>query len=77
MFYKRDGETLLTAPNFVIGPDFELRAETYYQHEYPVNGWYWFAEIEEAIEQLGASPGESLALADLSAEEPYHPLAPL
>lgn len=52
MFYKRDGETLLTAPNFVIGPDFELRAETYDQHTYPVDGWYWFDTLDEAMQTL-------------------------
>lgn len=48
-FYKRDGDTLMDAPNFVIGPDFELRAETYEENTYPVDGWYWFDNLDSAL----------------------------
>ena len=48
-FYKRDGDTLLDAPNFVIGQGFELRAETHAENTYPVDGWYWFGSLDEAM----------------------------
>lgn len=48
-FYKlEDGGNFLEAPNFVLNKDFELRAETYQDHEYPIDGWYWFDTPEEA-----------------------------
>ena len=46
-FYKLDGE-LLYGPNFVLNANYELRRETYDQHEYPVDGWYWFDSEESA-----------------------------
>ena len=48
-FYKRENEELLVAPNFVHGPDFSLTAETKDEHEYPVDGWYWFEDLDEAM----------------------------
>lgn len=53
-FYKRDGEELLTAPNFVRGPGFDLFAETHGQNQYPVDGWYWFDTLDEAMRALAA-----------------------
>ena len=51
-FYKRANEDLQIAPNFVIGPEFELREESHEQHEYPVDGWYWFVNLDEAMKAL-------------------------
>lgn len=48
-FYKRENEELIVAPNFVIGPGFELRAETHSDHTYPVEGWYWFDTLDQAL----------------------------
>lgn len=49
-FYKQEepNTDLLEAPNFVLNANYELRAETYNQHTYPIDGWYWFDTIEEA-----------------------------
>lgn len=47
-FYKLDGEVVLNGPNFVLNADYELRAETKDDHEYPTDGWYWFDTDEEA-----------------------------
>jgi hypothetical protein len=47
-FYKLDGEDLLFGPNFVLNKDYELRRETHDQHQYPINGWTWFDNEEEA-----------------------------
>jgi hypothetical protein len=48
-FYKVDGD-LLYAPNFVLGAysAYELRKETYQEHTYPIDGWYWFETENEA-----------------------------
>ena len=48
-FFKKDESELLSAPNFVFGPDFELKAEDKDTYEYPVNGWYWFDTLDDAI----------------------------
>ena len=48
-FYKRNNDELMVAPNFVHGPDFSLTAETKDEHEYPVDGWYWFEDLDEAM----------------------------
>jgi len=55
-FYKRDGEELLVAPNFVRGPGFDLFAETRGQNTYPVDGWYWFDTLDEAMLALAEKP---------------------
>lgn len=47
-FYKYESETLLHGPNFVLTSNFELRAESKDQHEYPIDGWSWFDTIEDA-----------------------------
>ena len=52
-FYKKDGDTLLYGPNFVLNENYELRAETKDQYTYPVDGWSWFDSKEEAIRILG------------------------
>ena len=46
-FYKLDGQ-LLHAPNFVLNANYELRKQTYTEHTYPTDGWYWFDTLEEA-----------------------------
>ena len=48
-FYKLENNELLVAPNFVVGPGFELRAETHAEHTYPVDGWYWFDTLDAAM----------------------------
>ena len=47
-FYKLDGEMVLHGPNFVLNATYELRKETKDEHQYPVDGWYWFDTDEEA-----------------------------
>ncbi len=51
-FYKKDGESLLIAPNFVYAPTFTLIAEDYETYTYPIDGWYWFDSEEEARQEL-------------------------
>src|SRR5574337_1093868 len=53
-FYKRDGEELLAAPNFVRGPGFDLCGETHGQDQYPVVGWDGFDTLDEAKRALAA-----------------------
>ena len=48
-FYKKDGDELLVAQNFVYNSEFELRAETHADHTYPVDGWYWFDNLDAAM----------------------------
>lgn len=55
-FYKRDGDEFLQAPNGVYGPGFTLTEETREEHEYPVDGWYWFANLDDAMAALVSRP---------------------
>ena len=48
-FYKNDNGTLLFGPNFVLNANYELRRETHDQHNYPVDGWFWFDSEQEAV----------------------------
>ena len=48
-FYKKIEDELLSAPTFVHGPDFQLNLENKDEHTYPVDGWYWFDNLEAAL----------------------------
>ena len=47
-FYKNDNGTLLFGPNFVLNANYELRRETHDQHTYPIDGWHWFDNEDQA-----------------------------
>jgi hypothetical protein len=47
-FYKYESDAVSYGPNFVLDPNFELRAESKDEHTYPVDGWYWFDTMEDA-----------------------------
>lgn len=51
-FYKRDGQELLCAPTTVSGPGFALSADTHADHTYPVEGWWWFNSLDEAMANI-------------------------
>lgn len=51
-FYKPENNTFFYAPNFVSGPNFNLKSEAKDQYVYPNNGWVWCDSIEEAIDVL-------------------------
>ena len=55
-FYKRENNELHAAPLFVSGPGFELTAESKDQHGYPVEGWWWFDTLDEAMDALKSEP---------------------
>lgn len=46
-FYKKDIE-ILHAPNLVYNNDYTLNADLKDDYTYPVDGWYWFDDIESA-----------------------------
>jgi hypothetical protein len=68
-FYKRDGEELLVAPNFVRGPRFELFAETHAENTYPIEGWYWFDTLDEA---MAAMQTTSVSISPVQAKIALH-----
>ena len=47
-FYKKDGDMLLYGPNFVLNKDYELRRENKDSYFYPVDGWIWFDNENDA-----------------------------
>jgi hypothetical protein len=46
-FYKNDGEVLY-APTLVYNSDYTLNNDLKDTYTYPVDGWYWFEDIESA-----------------------------
>jgi hypothetical protein len=50
-FFKRDGDTLQTA-TAVYAPDCTLTEETQADHTYPMDGWWWFATLDDAMAAL-------------------------
>lgn len=51
-FYKRQDEQLLCALNGVEGPGYTLTEENRTENIYPVNGWYWYNSLDEALNKL-------------------------
>src|SRR5512135_3326926 len=64
-FYKRNGDELLSAPNFVHGPGFDLDATLHTTYTYPVDGWYWFDTLDAA---LAGIPRASATITPLQAK---------
>lgn len=54
-YYKIDNEQLLSG-NWVAGPydSFMLTEENKDEHQYPVDGWYWFENLDAAIAAFAA-----------------------
>ena len=61
-FYKRNNDELMVAPNFVVGPGFELRAESHAEHTYPVGGWYWFDNLDAAMTALANANAQTITM---------------
>ena len=55
-FYKKEDNDLLCAPTSVLGPGFDLQAETKDQHEYPIDGWYWYDTLDAAMLAMATPP---------------------
>lgn len=55
-FYKRENDELTVAPNFVRGPGFDLFAEQKDEYQYPVEGWYWFDNLDAAMAAFAPKP---------------------
>jgi hypothetical protein len=47
-FYKLDNTELLYGPNFVLNTGYNLYKEQKDTYSYPIDGWYWFSEENEA-----------------------------
>ena len=52
-FYKRADNELQSGPS-VMGPGFALSEETHAEHTYPVQGWYWFENLDAALVGMAA-----------------------
>lgn len=48
MFYRRDGDHIHSAVG-VHSPAFSLDEDSHADHSYPVDGWYWFSTLDEAL----------------------------
>jgi hypothetical protein len=52
-FYKKDGDSLLFAPNWVQSKDYTLVRSDKDKYTYPVDGWVWFDNAPEAYTANG------------------------
>lgn len=59
-FYKKSGDQLLYAPNFVIHAEYELYRAQKDTYSYPFNGWQWFDNQEVALVEFGLNPPEDV-----------------
>lgn len=48
MYFKKDGEQLLSAEN-VSGAGFDLNPANHMEYSYPQDGWYWHETLDDAI----------------------------
>lgn len=64
-FYKKlDGQ--LVASDFVDGPGYTLSEAGRNDQSYPVDGWYWFADLDAAIAGITASTSGSVTMRQAS-----------
>lgn len=64
-FYKKENDELLVG-HHIDGPAFSLNAESRTEYKYPVQGWYWFDTLDEAMtsmSSLSSSPNVLTRLA--------------
>lgn len=47
-FYKLENNELFFGPNFVINTSYHLIKEDKDSYNYPIDGWYWFDDENEA-----------------------------
>jgi hypothetical protein len=59
-FYKKDNEQL-TIADFVTGRDYVLSEAGKDEHSYPIDGWYWFADLDAALTGLANAPAPTTA----------------
>jgi hypothetical protein len=52
-FYRKEDDQLLSGPT-VYGPGFTLLEENKDEHQYPVEGWYWYENLDKAIAGFAA-----------------------
>jgi hypothetical protein len=48
-FYKVNNTSLLFAKNSILGPSISLSRTDKDTYEYPIDGWYWFDTLEDAV----------------------------
>ena len=64
-FYrKQDGQ--LVASDFVDGPGYTLSEAGRNDQSYPVDGWYWFADLDAAMAGITASTSGSVTMRQAS-----------
>jgi hypothetical protein len=57
-FYKRDNENLIST-DFLEGPGIMLSEASKDEHTYPVEGWYWFADLDAAMQGMQTFPDQT------------------
>ena len=62
MFYRRDGDQIQSAVG-VHAPSYTLDEASHDEHSYPVDGWYWFGTMDEALDGLPRTRATQAVLA--------------
>lgn len=52
-FYKIEDVILLYAPTIVWNANYELKIQEKNTYVYPIDGWYWFSDENEARQFFG------------------------
>lgn len=65
-YYKRDGESLLRADLFVASTGYELHSDNHNSESYPVDGWYWFDTLDQALEFFRNTAAEETVIVTAS-----------
>jgi hypothetical protein len=55
MYYKRDNEILQQASE-IYAPGFVLTPDNHATYQYPIDGWYWFDTLNEALSGMISPP---------------------
>ena len=49
MFFKKESEDLINGGELISTPSVTLTKETKDEFNYPIDGWYWFDTLDEAL----------------------------
>jgi hypothetical protein len=54
-FYKKDMTQILFSPDIVEGPTYSLASENKNDYTYPIDGWIWADNLDDAISKFTSS----------------------
>lgn len=63
MYFKKESGQVVSA-DFVTGDGFDLNPANHAEYAFPVDGWYWFESLDDAINAFanGPNPQQSITM---------------